>query len=151
MFTSRQRLPLPDMMCMPVQDDAGGNTSTDGLLSTVMHKEVAPPQAPASQTKPGRFANLRAKLAKPSEHAEVNGPTAHLPAACLRGVSSSAIELCTYIMHLPHPRAQILLETLHKQHLIVLLYHCSICSNRQGYILSGCCCRPLAAKGNCTA
>ncbi len=39
------------------------------------HKEPAGQpgvtHAPAAHSKPGRFANLRAKLSKPSEHAEV--------------------------------------------------------------------------------
>ena len=45
-----------------------------GLMGALArHREPAGQQAamPAAQPKPGRFANLRAKLARPSEHAEV--------------------------------------------------------------------------------
>ena len=57
-----------------MQDAVEGDKGRAGLLGALTrNKEPAAQQAagPTSQPKPGRFANLRAKLAKPSEHAEV--------------------------------------------------------------------------------
>ena len=60
--------------CM--QEVAEGGNSRSGLMSMLNRSKEPVPQpvgasAPASQPKPGRFANLRAKLSKPSEYAEV--------------------------------------------------------------------------------
>ncbi len=58
------------------QEDTEGSKLRTGLMGVLTrHKEPAGQPgvtpAPAAQSKPGRFANLRAKLSKPSEHAEV--------------------------------------------------------------------------------
>ncbi len=58
------------------QEDTEGTKLRTGLMGVLTrHKEPAGQPgvtpAPAAQSKPGRFANLRAKLSKPSEHAEV--------------------------------------------------------------------------------
>ena len=58
-----------------VQGDAAEGTSRTGLMGVLTrNKEADALQAamPAPQSKPGKFANLRARLGRPSEQTEVN-------------------------------------------------------------------------------
>ena len=65
-----------------MQDAAEGDKGRAGLMGAVtQNKEPAaqPAAGPTSQPKPGRFANLRAKLARPSEHVEASSPVICAP------------------------------------------------------------------------
>lgn len=58
-----------------VQDDAAGGKSRTGLMGVLTRSKDSDAQqaaVPASQSKPGRFANLRAKLGRSSEQTEVS-------------------------------------------------------------------------------
>lgn len=65
---------LVNTATMAMQADAAGSKSRTGLMGMVTrNKEADVPQAamPAPHSKPGRFANLRARLGRPSESTEV--------------------------------------------------------------------------------
>lgn len=65
---------LLDTAAVSMQDDSAGGKSRTGLMGVLTrNKEANAQQAatPAPQSKPGRFANLRAKLGRPSEQTEV--------------------------------------------------------------------------------
>lgn len=64
-----------------MQDDAAATKSRTGLMGVLTRNKDGDAQQaqhaalPASQSKPGRFANLRAKLGRPSEQTEVTSHT----------------------------------------------------------------------------